>query len=48
MTVEWLFYIPLAVCRFLYVFVDKDRAGFMTGAQFAEFLEAMHPYEKLR
>jgi hypothetical protein len=34
--------------RFLYVFVDKDRTGFMTAMQFQEFLEMLHPYEKLR
>jgi hypothetical protein len=36
------------VCRFLYVFVDKDRTGFMTAKQFSDFLESLHPYEKLR
>jgi hypothetical protein len=34
--------------RFLYVFVDKDRTGFMTATQFQDFLEMLHPYEKLR
>ena len=34
--------------RFLYVFVDKDRTGFMTATEFEHFLEMLHPYEKLR
>lgn len=37
-----------ALCRFLYVFVDKDRGGYMTSEQYSEFLEQLHPYEKLR
>ena len=30
------------------MFVDKDRTGFMTSTQFSDFLEMLHPYEKLR
>lgn len=38
----------LLLHRFMYVFVDKDRQGFMTAEQFSHFLEMLHPYEKLR
>lgn len=39
---------PASCCRFMYVFMDKDRTGFISGQQFNDFLEMMHPYEKLR
>uniref|UniRef100_A0A7S3GN15 EF-hand domain-containing protein n=1 Tax=Spumella elongata TaxID=89044 RepID=A0A7S3GN15_9STRA len=34
--------------QFLYVFVDKDRVGYMTYEDFSQLLESLHPYEKLR
>lgn len=34
--------------RFMYVFVDKDRTGYMTAAQFEQVVEVINPMEKLR
>ena len=35
-------------CRFLYVFVDKDRTAAMTRDMFKDIVENLNPYDKIR
>ena len=35
-------------CRFLYVFVDKDRTAAMTRDMFKDIVESLNPYDKIR
>jgi len=36
------------IVQFIYVQVDEDREGFITGEGFEQLMESMHPYEKMR
>jgi Ca2+-binding EF-hand superfamily protein len=36
------------IVKFIYVYIDKERKGYCLFSQFNDFIEKLHPYEKMR